>query len=101
MFIVVTGSYILWGTEKIPAKDIRNVFRERKRFKNSVDIMHITNIQPVAESKQQNKFSFIDGASKKEYIWKCISPDVRDEWVKGLKDHQKHVKDLVSYLQSK
>jgi len=100
-WVVLKGSYILWGTEKIPAKSIRNVFRERKRFKNSVDIMHITNIQPVTSGKQQNKFSFVDGDSKKEYIWKCLSTEVRDQWVNGLKEHQRHVKELVSYLQTK
>jgi len=100
-WVVLKGSYILWGTERIPAKDIRNVFRERKRFKNSVDIMHITQIQPVTTGKQQNKFSFVDGDSKKEYVWKCLSTEVRDQWVKGLKDHQRHVKELVSYLQTK
>lgn len=101
-WVVLKGSYMLWGTEKIAAKDIRNVFRERKRFKNSVDIMHITNIQAVSDGKQQNKFSFIDGETKKEYIWKVpMGTDARDEWVQGLKDHQKHVKELVSYLQAK
>lgn len=63
--------------------------------------MHITNIQAVVDSKQQNKFSFVDNESKKEYIWKCISSDARDQWIKGLRDHQKHVKELVTYLQSK
>ena len=62
--------------------------------------MHVTNIQAVADSKQQNKFSFVNGESKKEYIWKCDSPEIRDQWVKGIKDQQTYSKELVAYLET-
>ena len=91
------GSHMLWSDKQRYIKDPK-IKAERAKFNNFINIMGIKDIKPVI-TKSNNKFSFMTGGGNpKEYVWKAKSTKVRDYWVKGLKQHQDHVKSMINYL---
>jgi len=102
-WVVVQNGYFLWNGEPRKIKNAKSR-REREKFKGSLNLMQIVEIQPVTAGKTQRKFTFAVGAEnhRKEYVWRCAAEKERDSWVDGLNQHRQHFyTSVVSYLKSK
>merc|ERR1719433_157667 len=89
-WVVVKEQYMLWNDVMRNVDNVSNE-KERRKWKNYVDITQIGEIKEMENDKAHRSFTFEDtGGSGKEYVWKCANRRERQYWIEGIKKYQKY-----------
>ena len=101
-WVIVQEGYMLWSDT---LRNIENPKdgKQRKKFNNSFNLTHVTEIKLVTKDKSQRQFITVvrsggDEGKEREYLWKCSSGEERDFWMSGIKKHISHAKSVNTYL---
>ena len=84
-WVTVKGGYLLWSDRQIIIKHGVTA-EERQRWNKCIRVGSISSVN-VYDSTKQRKFCVNVRGVDRAYLFKAVSKNHRDEWIKVLKEH--------------